>query len=125
MKKLLMSLAIGATVVSLAPSQADATTVTGPGGTSRLNYLSSAKLLDWSVKPATSWPYRFSGGITFSGSISGYTAVSGTGFGTEGDTVNARGSKGQYVYASLTGTATDLDGGRFVTMPGVGTSYTK
>ncbi|QZY88646.1 hypothetical protein [Exiguobacterium acetylicum] len=125
MKKLLMSLALGATLVSLVPSQAGATSVTGPGGVSKLDYLSSAKLLAWNVKPATSWPYHFTGLVTFTGAIHDATAVSGTGFGSEGDTINAKGSKGQFVYATLTGTAYALDGDKFVTMPGAGVGYTK
>jgi len=124
MKRKIMALLTALTIGS-SFSPLGASAATGPGGISELTYLSSSRMLDWNVKPATTWPYHFSGLISYSAGYSGSTSISGTGFGWEGDVINAPGPNNVYIYASLSGTAYAIDGDAFRVLPGVGTSYTK
>lgn len=46
--------------------------------------MSSAKLITWSVRPDTNWPYEFFGSIIFGGNASGSVSLWEQGFGYEG-----------------------------------------
>jgi len=96
-------------------------TVVGPGGTAKIDYISSARQLVWSVKPSSSWPYEFFGTIDFSYGASGTVALFETGVGWEGGQVNARGSG--YCGATLNGTAYALNGSQFKVLPGCFVGY--
>jgi len=116
---------IGAIALSLCllipTGNVNAATGYGSGGRSTIDYMSSAKLITWSVRPDTNWPYEFFGSIIFGGNASGSVSLWEQGFGYEGGEVSAKG-KG-YCTATLTGTAYALNGNAYVVMPGVSTAY--
>lgn len=125
MKKIVVGVSLALLIGSFSSSIANAGTVTGNGGTAYIEYMSSSRTLTWGVKPATAWPYRFSGVVSYSYGYNGKTPISGTGFGWEGDEIAAPGPYGTYIWAELGGTAFALDGDAFVVLPGVGQGYVK
>ncbi|KIQ93120.1 hypothetical protein LH47_02828 [Anoxybacillus thermarum] len=125
MKKGLLAFSLAALLGTsfIAGNQTEAASVTGPGGTSRIDYLRGSDEIYWSVKPNTSWPYQFLGYVTFGYGASGSVPVASAGVGLEDGLVDARGSG--YCSATLSGTAYALDGDTFTVLPGVTTYYTR
>lgn len=99
--------------------QANATTVSGPGGFARLDKTGGE--IRWEVGPASKWPYSFSGDLDYSdGHI-----FPASGAGLLGTTTSGRapafGSGSMTV--TLTGTAESLDFTNFVVLPGCTLGY--
>jgi len=63
-KWIIVVVCISIAMLLVLPSPVSAATWKGKGGTSTLDYMSSARAFSWSVKPATKRKYSFSGSIT-------------------------------------------------------------
>ena len=109
-------------LVGLMTTSAFAASATGPGGTARLDIMDGGTVLRWEADPNTLWPYLFTGTISFM-NHGGTRYVSGggvLGIATSGlEPVGSIASQG-YDYATFEGTATDLQGTKFVVLPEVG-----
>ncbi|MCT4396798.1 hypothetical protein [Periweissella beninensis] len=101
------------------------TTTTGNGGVARLNAGDSGRVLYWSVKPATEWPYEFNGSVK----IKYYSGASRTvlvgGVGALHSTLSGSVTmnKNHGGHASFTGSAVSLNGNTYHVLPSVGTSF--
>ncbi|MGN0136108.1 hypothetical protein [Anaerotignum sp.] len=89
-------------------------TITGSRGISTINYMSSASMITWSVKPDTVLPYTFSGAMKIFDEDTGKRVgwedlyVAGTGkLADEVDLYQFNLKKGHLYRAILTGTAVD------------------
>lgn len=117
-KKTVVALAF--TLLAAAPfmESADAATVTGPGGTARINYIDYNNIVSWSVDPAVVYnAYAFYGDIYFGNGTS--VGLFESGWGSEGGTESAGASTKS---ATLTGTAYATNGSAYSVLPGV-TAY--
>ncbi|WP_338754715.1 hypothetical protein [Leuconostoc mesenteroides] len=101
------------------------TTATGNGGVARLNAGDSGRVLYWSVKPATEWPYNFNGSVN----IKYYSGASRTasvgGFGALHSTLSGSVTmnKNRGGHATFTGSAVSVNGHTYRVLPSVGTSF--
>ena len=108
----------------LLTNTANATTVSGKGGVSRLDCFAGG--LRWEVRPDTLWPYEFVGQITYTRSklskypfpVSGVGALHSWTSGSAPATATGKGST-----ATLTGTAYAINGSKFVTLPNCKVAY--
>lgn len=99
--------------------------VTGPGGRSSIVASDTGRSVYWSVKPATSWPYSFSGlvklryysGFSRDVPVGGISALGKTLSGTV--TMN----KNNGGVTSLSGTAVAINGSAYTVLPGVSTTF--
>lgn len=130
MKKKLMSLLFASifmfSLLFVSTLPVNAITVTGPGGTARLDYMYSAPgYFTWSVQPNTLWPYIFTGSISWSGGSSGYMTIGGAGaIGSTSGGTFAAGTYGTGMgWAYMEGTAYNNWGDKFVVAPTVEISY--
>ncbi|WP_374717704.1 hypothetical protein [Neobacillus sp.] len=99
--------------------------VTGPGGRASIVAGDSGRIVYWSVKPATAWPYQFSGFVKLR-YYSGFKRdVAVSGFGALGSTVSGAVSmkKNNGGVAYLSGTAYALSGSLYRVLPGVSTTF--
>lgn len=99
--------------------------VTGPGGRASIVAGDSGRIVYWSVKPATAWPYHFSGLVKLR-YYSGFKRdVVVGGMGALGSTVSGAVSmnKNNGGVAYLSGTAYALSGSRYRVLPGVSTTF--
>ena len=109
----------------LSPYASVKTTATGTGGVARLNAGNSGRILYWSVRPATEWPYNFNGsvhikyysGASRTASVGGFGALHSTLSGSV--TMN----KNRGGYATFRGTAVSVNGHIYRVLPSVGTSF--
>lgn len=99
--------------------------VTGPGGRASIVAGNSGRIVYWSVKPATAWPYNFTGfvklryhsGFKRDAPIGGMGALGSTVSGS----VTMNENNGGVAY--LSGTAYALDRSKYQVLPGVSTSF--
>lgn len=99
--------------------------VTGPGGRSSIVAGDSGRIVYWSVKPATAWPYNFTGSVKLK-YYSGFSRTQAIGgLGALGSTVSGSVSmnKNNGGVASLSGTAHALTGDQYRVLPGVSTTF--
>ncbi|MED2976138.1 hypothetical protein P4284_05300 [Bacillus swezeyi] len=97
----------------------------GPGGRSSIVAGSSGRIVYWSVKPNTAWPYSFSGlvKLRYHSGFKRNQPVGG--IGAFGSTVsgNVTMNKNNGGVAYLSGTAYALNGSKFKVLPGVHESF--
>ncbi|WJQ05503.1 hypothetical protein QT236_17945 (plasmid) [Geobacillus stearothermophilus] len=99
--------------------------VTGPGGRASIVAGDSGRIVYWSVKPATAWPYNFVGLVKLR-YYSGFKRdVPVGGMGALGSTVSGAVTmnKNNGGVAYLSGTAYALTGDRYRVLPGVSTTF--
>lgn len=113
------------TVMTTLPNVRARSSVSGPGGTARINGSGDRRQIFWSVKPNTTYPWAFKGNINikFNSGRNSDFGVYGTGAlgssysGYIGLVPNNGG------YAKLTGYAESIDGYGYNVLPGVGTWF--
>ncbi|MEK4671549.1 hypothetical protein [Niallia sp. FSL R7-0271] len=97
----------------------------GPGGSANVTAATNGRTIYYTVRPATLWPYHFSGVIKLR-YYSGFKrdATIG-GMGAAGSSVSGAVSmnKNNGGYATLSGKAYSLDGDEYKVLPGVGVAY--
>lgn len=99
--------------------------VTGPGGRASIVAGTSGRIVYWSVKPATLWPYSFTGLVKLR-YYSGFKRdVPIGGLGAIGSTVSGEVTmnKNNGGVAYLSGTAYSLKGDKYTVLPGVHESF--
>ncbi|QYA46162.1 hypothetical protein KYI13_13015 (plasmid) [Macrococcoides bohemicum] len=99
--------------------------VTGPGGVSRINPCDTRRCVYWQVKPATVFPYNFNGTVKLRYHSGFKRDAFVFGFGMAGSTTSGivEMNKNNGGVAYLTGAAYDLRGERYKVLPGVHTSF--
>lgn len=99
--------------------------IIGSGGRSSIVASDTGRSVYWSVKPATAWPYHFSGMVKLR-YYSGFKRDAPIGgMGALGSTVSGAVSmnKNNGGVAYLSGTAYALTGDRYTVLPGVSTTF--
>ncbi|MDJ1110590.1 hypothetical protein QNJ28_11075 [Macrococcus caseolyticus] len=99
--------------------------VSGPGGVSRINPCDSRRCVYWSVKPATLWPYNFYGTVKLRYHSGFKRDAPLFNMGLLGSTVSGivEMNKNNGGVAYLTGAAYSARGDRYKVLPGVHTSF--
>lgn len=99
--------------------------VSGPGGVSRINPCDTRRCVYWQVKPATLFPYNFNGTVKLRYHSGFKRDAFVFGFGMVGSTTSGivEMNKNNGGVAYLTGAAYDLRGDRYRVLPGVHTSF--
>lgn len=99
--------------------------VSGPGGTSRIIAGDSGRIVYWTVKPATAWPFNFSGTIKLRYHSGFARDASIGGMGVLGQSISGSVTMNQNNggVAYLTGTAYAINGHQYTVLPGVHTSF--
>ncbi|OVE34143.1 hypothetical protein CCZ20_28075 [Priestia aryabhattai] len=98
---------------------------TGPGGRSSIVAGDSGRIVYWTVRPATAWPYNFTGTVKlryYSG-FSRNQAVGGMGALSSSVSGSVSMNKNNGGVASLSGTAHALSGDKYRVLPGVSTTF--
>jgi len=100
-------------------------TVTGPGGKVTIDAGDNGRVIYWSVKPATAWPWAFTGEIQLR-YYSGFKRDAAI-FGTGGLGLSASGfvsmNENNGGIAHLKGTAFAIEGSQFKVLPGASTPF--
>lgn len=99
--------------------------VVGPGGRASIVAGTSGRIVYWTVKPATLWPYNFEGAVNLK-YYSGYSRIAPIGgMGALGSSVSGEVTmnKNNGGVAYLTGTAYSLNGSQYTVLPGVHTAF--
>ncbi|MGE7948110.1 hypothetical protein [Lysinibacillus sp. NPDC093688] len=99
--------------------------ITGPGGRASIVDADSGRAVFWSVKPATAWPYNFSGTVKLRYHSGFARDASVGGMGALGSTVSGMVTmnKNNGGVAYLEGTAYAISGDKYTILPGVHTSF--
>ena len=100
-------------------------TVTGPGGKVTIDAGNSGRIIYWSVKPATAWPWTFEGHIALR-YYSGYkrnAPIFGLGALGMSDSGYVTMNKNNGGTATLKGTAYSLDNSKFKVLPGASVPF--
>lgn len=98
---------------------------TGPGGKAVISAGDSGRIIYWTIRPNTAWPYNFTGKVALRYHSGFKRDAPIGGMGMLGSSVSGSVSmnKNNGGYATLSGTAFSLDGKKRSVLPGVGTSF--